>query len=294
MAENTFIKGRIIKGIGGFYYVRCDRNVYQCRARGKFKKNKIIPSVGDFVDIEIQKDGDAVVKKIYQRKNSFIRPPVSNIDMMVIVVSAGDPETELFTLDKLLVTAEKSDVEILICINKIDEQDTEKTELLLKIYSGLYPVVCVSAEHNIGIEEMKVMLQGKDVVLAGVSGVGKSTLLNRLHFDANMSTGEISSKTGRGKHTTRHVELFDTDSGFRIFDTPGFSSFDVPFMNEDELDELFPEIWKYSADCKYKNCSHINEPSCAVRDAVEEGLISRFRFESYKRLFNIIKDSNCF
>lgn len=277
--------GRIIKGIGGFYYVKCSEGVLQCRARGLFRKKGHTPSVGDFVEIRIPDTGDALISSIEERKNHFIRPPVSNVDVIVAVASVRDPETDFYTFDKVLVTAEKNDVDVIVCVNKTDKGTKEDIDLFRSIYEGIYPLVFINAASGEGVDDLKKLLKGKDSALAGASGVGKSTLTNRLLPQAGVETGSISDRTGKGKHTTRHVELFETDEGFSVFDTPGFTSFEDPDISEKELDTFYPEIEKYSGGCRYSDCSHISEPECEVRKAVGEGLIHSSRYGSYKRQF---------
>lgn len=280
------MKGTIVKGIAGFYYVKYEGKVYQCKARGLFKKDDIKPMVGDFVEFEhgAGEDDDGWITEILPRRNSFIRPPIANVDCFVIVMAAAHPKPNLDVMDKFLVMAEKSGTDIIVCINKTDLAKNETIERLKAIYGPIYPVVCLSGTRNEGIEELKAQLQetsGRHVALAGPSGVGKSTLLNCLIPGASAETGSISHKSKRGKHTTRHSELFDLGDGTMIFDTPGFTSFDILEADEDELQHLYPEIAPFAGRCKYDNCRHIKEPDCAVRSAIEEGKISQRRYESY-------------
>ena len=201
------IQGLIVKGIGGFYYVKTAEQIYQCRARGIFRDMGVTPMIGDNVDIEVQDDGDAVVDRIYPRKNEFLRPPVSNIDMMVVVAAAARPKPNTAVIDKLLVAAEKSSVEIMVCINKIDIADPQIVGGLREIYERIYPLVLASGKTGEGIEDLKKHLKGKKSAFAGPSGAGKSTLLNRLQPSIEAETGSVSSKTKRGRHTTRHETL---------------------------------------------------------------------------------------
>ena len=282
--------GLIVKGIGGFYYVLDDnKNVTQCRGRGSLKNDGITPCVGDQVDFEILEDGDGIVEKIYPRKNHFIRPPVSNIDLMAIVTTASNPKPVPYIIDKFLVMAERSGAEIIICINKADKAKKKVLNELLDIYSDIYPVHLISATDGQGIDELKEALKGKKCAFAGPSGVGKSTLINALDPNVKLETGEISKKTNRGKHTTRHVEIFELPFGGMIYDTPGFTSFDV-FENEVTLlQESFPEMRKLMGSCKYDDCLHIKEPECRVLEALEEGNISKSRYESYTRMIEEIR-----
>lgn len=274
--------GLIVKGIAGFYYVRTeDGTVYQCKARGVFKKDKITPMIGDVVDITVPEIGDAVIDRIHERKNEFIRPPVSNVDMFVIVTAIKDPDPVPAVLDKFLVMAEKSHTEIAICVNKTDLATSGEIEKLVSVYENLYPVFLVSAEKGIGIDKLEKHIAGKHAALAGPSGAGKSTILNALKETELMETGSVSHKTGRGRHTTRHVEIFEMPSGGMIFDTPGFTSFEVLDADEEELQFLYPEMKDFIGKCKYDNCRHLREPECAVRNAVSEGYISKERYRSY-------------
>lgn len=284
------MRGIVVKGIAGFYYVKADGNVYQCKARGIFKKDGIKVAVGDIVNIELNEGSDALITEIDPRKNSFIRPPIVNVDCMAVVFAAAEPDPSFPVIDKFLVMAEKSNTEIIICVNKVDLADDDKLKKIRDIYDGLYPMVFVSGAMGTGIEELKKLLEGKKCALAGPSGVGKSTILNALEPEAAVETGQISGKTKRGKHTTRHVEIFETDFGAMIFDTPGFTSFDVLEAEEDELAHYYPEMHKFLGKCRYDNCRHIKEPECAVREAVKEGEISKSRYRSYEEQINEIRE----
>lgn len=286
------MRGIVVKGIAGFYYVKADGNVYQCKARGIFKKDGIKVAVGDIVNIELNEGSDALITEIEPRKNSFIRPPIVNVDCMAVVFAAAEPDPSFPVIDKFLVMAEKSNTEIIICVNKVDLADDDKLKKIRDIYDGLYPIVFVSGANGTGIEELKKLLEGKKCALAGPSGVGKSTILNALEPKAAVETGQISGKTKRGKHTTRHVEIFDTDFGAMIFDTPGFTSFDVLEAEEDELAHYYPEMQKFLGKCRYDNCRHIKEPECAVREAVKAGEISKSRYRSYEEQINEIREKS--
>jgi ribosome small subunit-dependent GTPase A len=286
------IQGLIVKGIGGFYYVKTAEQIYQCRARGIFRDMGVTPMIGDNVDIEVQDDGDAVVDRIYPRKNEFLRPPVSNIDMMVVVAAAARPKPNTAVIDKLLVAAEKSSVEIMVCINKIDIADPQIVGGLREIYERIYPLVLASGKTGEGIEDLKKHLKGKKSAFAGPSGAGKSTLLNRLQPSIEAETGSVSSKTKRGRHTTRHVEIFDMDFGGMVYDTPGFTSFDTSDAGLEELHFLFPEMRPFIGKCRYDNCRHLKEPDCAVTAAVEAGKISRSRYDSYTAQYKDIEEKN--
>ena len=282
------MKGLIVKGIAGFYYVKADSEVFQCKARGVFKKDGIIPMIGDIVTIEVLPDGNAVINAIDERKNEFIRPPVSNVDGFVIVIAAAQPEPNLKIVDRFLAIAEKNKAEAVICVNKIDLAEEAKIKTIKEIYEGVYPVVFVSALSGDGIDTLKSLMKNEKYAFAGPSGAGKSTLLNALQPSAKAETGEISKKTSRGKHTTRHAEIFETEFGAMVYDTPGFTSFDVIDAEADELQHLYPEIEKLYGKCKYRNCMHIKETGCAVRDAVKSGIIHKSRYGSYKDMYEEI------
>ena len=286
------MKGLIVKGIGGFYYVKAGENVYQSRARGIFRDEGITPMIGDSVGFEVLDDGDAVIDEIYPRKNFFLRPPVSNIELMAVVTAAAKPKPNTVIIDKFLVAAEKAGTEIIVCINKTDIGDPVKIQDLADIYKGIYPVLLLSGKTGEGIDELKKYLAGKRSAFAGASGVGKSTLLNRLQPSIGAATGTVSDKTRRGRHTTRHVEIFDMDFGGMIYDTPGFTSFDTVDAEPEDLQYFFPEIAKYAGQCRYDNCRHLKEPECAVRGAVESGAINRSRYDSYVTQYNEITERN--
>lgn len=255
--------------------------VFQAKGRGKFKKDRFILAVGDRVELQVREDGDSVIESVYPRKNSFIRPPVANVDRFIITVTASKPAPDFGIIDRFLVTAEKAGAEAVICINKIDRADGEILAELKEVYEPLYPVATVSGRTGQNLEVLKNYIEGCSVAFAGPSGVGKSTIINRLIPGAAMETGRISRKTDRGRHTTRHVELFEAFGGM-VFDTPGFTSFDIPDMDERELSEYYPEIFKASEGCRFDDCMHLGEPGCRVKAEVEEGLISPSRYRSYK------------
>ena len=231
-----------------------------------------------------------MINSIYPRKNQFIRPPIANVDTFVVVFAASKPKPNLVLVDKFLVMAEMHGVEAVICINKSDLVSPEVLAEYRAIYGNIYPVIAVSARTGEGMDELKQAVSGKTAALAGPSGVGKSTIINALIPHANMETGSISEKTKRGKHTTRHVEIFRADGGGRIFDTPGFTSFEIMEAEEDNLMHYYPDIDRYSANCYYDNCRHLKEPSCAVREALNEGKIHRLRYESYAANMEEIKN----
>lgn len=298
------MKGLIVKGIAGFYFVKSGDKVFRCKARGIFKQRDMKPAVGDRVLMEMIPDNDdSLITDILPRKNSFIRPFIANVDCFAIVMAAARPDPVLQVLDKFLVMAEKSNTDIVICINKCDlALDTKKAkgrkaaeniENIRKIYEPIYPVVCIDSVNGTGFDKLEDLIKGRITALAGPSGVGKSTILNKLIPQAFAETGSISEKSQRGKHTTRHSELFtiNEEAGTMIFDTPGFTSFDILEADEDELQQLYPDIAKYLGKCRYNNCRHIAEPECEVIKAVKEGHIDINRYESYKALLQEIKES---
>lgn len=304
MSSSESLKGLIIKGIAGFYYVKSGDAVYRCKARGIFKQRDIKLSVGDHVMMEVIPDNDdSLITELLPRKNSFIRPFITNVDCFAVVTAAARPAPVLPVIDKLLVMAEKNDTDVILCINKCDLADKdgsskkrkiyETVEMLREMYEPVYPVVCLDSQNGIGFDDLREAIKGKTVALAGPSGVGKSTILNNLIPEAFAETGNISEKSQRGKHTTRHSELFviDEKENTMIFDTPGFTSFDILEAEEDELQHFFPEIAKYLGQCRYNDCRHIAEPECGVLKALSEGRINMSRYESYKAMLKEIKES---
>ncbi len=278
------MNGIIIKGIGGFYYVKtADGNIYECRARGIFRKNGIKPTVGDNVLFE-----NGSISEIEERRSYLIRPAVANIDNLIIVISAKNPMPDLMLTDKLTVMAEYCGITPIICINKTDLADSIN---IIKVYkSAGYRVITTSAVENIGTEELKEVISGKISAFAGLSGVGKSSILN-LISGVDTETGEIS-KIQRGRHTTRHVELFEIDNDTFVLDTPGFSSLalsDICDVKANELSEYYPEFKCVNEACRFKGCLHINEPDCAVKKLVDNGDIACSRYESYKDLYEQLK-----
>ena len=287
------MQGKIIKGIAGFYYVDSSDGVFQCKAKGIFRNKSIKPLVGDNVEFEIthEEDQEGNITEILERDNELIRPAVANIDQAMIVFALKAPNPNVNLLDKLLVCMEYQNIETIICFNKADIADKDFAEDLASIYRNAgYKVLFTSATENEGVEEVKKTLKGKSTVCAGPSGVGKSSMLNAIKEDAVMETGDISEKIGRGKHTTRHSEIFKTDDDTYVFDTPGFGSLFIPGMTKEKLEDCFPEFSLYTNECRFIGCAHINEPDCAVKEALEENKIAESRYESYKAFYEELKE----
>ncbi len=289
--------GKILKGIGGFYYVKCtDGKLYECRARGKFRKNDIKPQIGDNVTIEpTGEEGIGSIIDIHPRSNTFIRPPVSNIDQMVIVCSLKDPEPDTMFIDKMLAVLSLNNTPAILCFNKCDISDADTIDTYYNIYTKAgYKVYIISTKTGEGIKEFKSAISGKTTAFAGFSGVGKSSLLNSVLDGYQMQTGDVSQRLKRGKHTTRHVEIFkadnfDTDTF--IADTPGFSMLEIPqSVDHSELKNLFSEFVEYEKNCKFAGCDHNTNKFCGVFDAVSGGLIPKSRYLNYVTLYNELKE----
>lgn len=286
--------GKILKGIAGFYYVHgTDGNLYECKAKGIFRNKNVKPLVGDDVEISIldeaEKKGN--IDQIYSRKNALIRPLVANVDQALVLFSITHPEPNLNLLDRFLVMMGVQEVPVKICFNKIDLVDDEKILFMKNIYKEAgYPVYFTSTYEKKGMEEVRDLLQGKTTVLAGPSGVGKSSLINLICPKADMETGNISEKIQRGKHTTRHSELFGVGKETYMMDTPGFSSIYIENMECGELKAYFPEFNAYEEACRFLGCVHIGEKTCGVKDAVENGKINRNRYENYRLLYQELKE----
>lgn len=287
--------GIIIKGIGGFYYVETAEGIYECKARGLFRKQKMTPLAGDRCKISTMPDMTGYIEEICPRKNSFVRPPVANVDLIYIVCAAASPDPMPILIDKLSVVALKEGAEARIIINKMD-LEKEDTALLADAYCKAgFKVYTVSAENGDGVQEIKTDMNGKISVFAGCSGVGKSSLLNSMFPEINQKTGGVSEKIKRGKHTTREVSLIKLPDGGYIADTPGFSELEMAELTnieKEELFEFFPEIEEHSGGCNFRDCRHINEPGCSVKQAVEDGGISPLRYESYKEIFKQLGEIN--
>lgn len=285
-----YMDGRILKGIGGFYYVDTTQGLVECKARGKFRKTIGKPIVGDLVELEVQPDGTGYLLEIRSRKNSLIRPAVANLDLIVVVATEASPKTEPFLIDKVIAIAENKGIEPCVVLNKCD---LDPSDALYQIYKSVgIPVFRLSAQTGQGIAALRTYLQGKAAAFAGNSGVGKSSLLNCLIPDFGAETGAISNRIGRGKHTTRHVELVPYQGGY-IADTPGFSSFDTEQMDlvlREDLQYAFREFEPYLMQCQFTGCAHVKEKGCAIRAAVAAGEISQSRYDSYVKLYESVKD----
>ena len=284
------MKGKIIKGIGGFYYIKTDEGLIECKARGKFRHKDMKPMVGDNVRIEVE-NGKGVIEDIYKRTSSLIRPTVANVTLAFVVFAIKNPDLNFDLLNRFLVLCESSNIKVVVCLNKVDLVDkNEKEELREKINDIGYEVLFINAKEGIGVEDLKEMMEGNVTVLCGPSGAGKSTLINTLTAREHMETGKVSDKIGRGKHTTRHSELIEVADGF-IVDTPGFSTLEVSFIAKDDLKYAFPDFKDYNDCCKFRGCMHYKEPSCALKDAVEQGKVNKYRYEFYIRtLKEILKE----
>ena len=284
------MQGKIIKGIAGFYYVYVENSgTYECKAKGIFRNQSIKPLVGDNVEIDIidkqEKVGNVV--NILPRNNELIRPAVANIEQAMIIFAVKQPNPNLNLLDKFLVMMEYQNIDTVICFNKTDIGDDSFMEKLRWIYTSAgYTVVFASTTDNKGIEEVKGLLHGKSTVLAGPSGVGKSSMLNVLTNNYTMETGGVSQKIGRGRHTTRHSEIFAIAKDTYVFDTPGFSSLFVPGMTKEALEDCFPEFEEYKNKCRFIGCAHINEPDCQIKEAVADGHISDSRYRNYQLMYD--------
>ncbi len=286
--------GRIVKALSGFYYINAEDGLVECRARGKFRLDGISPLVGDLADFSPEPGCKGTITKIHPRRNSFARPAVANLDCMVVLASAVNPVTDPFLIDRVTALAENADCEVIICINKADLDPGDK---LYAIYTQTpYTLIRTSAETGEGSCALKEAIRGKVCAFTGNSGVGKSSLLNTISDALQIQVGEVSEKLGRGRHTTRHVELFSLGEGTYIADTPGFSSFDMErteHIPKERLQHCFGEFAPYLCHCRFDDCAHLKEPGCAVLAAVANGKISPSRHESYARLYGIaaqIKD----
>ena len=285
--------GKIIKGIAGFYYVNDGENrVYQCRAKGIFRNRKMKPLVGDNVEFSIldEEAGEGNIDEILPRKNALVRPAAANVDQALVLFALTQPSPNLNLLDRFLVMMALEEIPVVICFNKADLGDGAMEEEYKKIYEGAgYEVHFISARADLGMDQVRELLRGRTTVLAGPSGVGKSSLTNRIQPEASMETGGISRKIERGKHTTRHSELFFVEKDTYMMDTPGFSSMYTPEIEASELKEFFPEFAEFEDECRFLGCVHIGERVCGVKEAVKEGKISPSRYENYRLIYEELK-----
>ena len=288
------MKGKIIKGIAGFYYVDVvESGLYECKAKGIFRKEKVRPLVGDEVEIEVldevKRTGN--IERLLPRRNELVRPAVANIDQALVIFAVTDPKPHFNLLDRFLVMMERKEIPVVLCFNKRDIAKPEEAGKLREIYDVCgYPLLLVSALKEENVDKLREILRGKTTVAAGPSGVGKSSLVNLLQPEARMETGSISRKIARGKHTTRHSDLIGIEEGSYILDTPGFSSLYVNDFEKEELKLYFREFVPFEGHCRFNGCSHVHEPGCAVKNAVEEGRIHRIRYENYLEMYRELRD----
>lgn len=290
------MRGKIIKGIAGFYYVSTvESGTYACKARGIFRKDKKKPLPGDDVEIVVthEQDREASIIRIEPRKNELIRPAVANVDQAAVLFALRDPDPDQLMIDRFLVMMERQNVPAFIILNKSDLADPEEISRWKEIYcaSG-YEVLICSAEKEHGMDAILERLRGKVTVAAGPSGVGKSTITNLMQKEIVMETGSISKKLGRGRHTTRHTELIPLDHASYLCDTPGFTSLQLPELPKETLEQYFPEIRAHASGCRFVGCAHIHEPDCAVKQAVEESQISSERYQSFVRLYRELEEQD--
>lgn len=286
--------GKIIRGIAGFYYVHVPKiGILECKAKGAFRNNKIKPLVGDNVDVEILDKEKMLgnISEILERKNSIIRPSVANVDQAVVIFAASFPKPNLNLLDRFLLMMQTQNVPTAICFNKSDDIAAEELEAYAAHYANTdCEVFCTSTVTGDGVKGFREHIIGKTTVLAGPSGVGKSSLMNVLFPEADMEIGAISEKIKRGKHTTRHSELFSLGDDTYVMDTPGFTSLRLPELEKEEIKDYYPEFDEYIGECRFQGCVHISEPDCAVKKAVEEKKISEIRYENYKKFYEEINN----
>jgi len=276
--------GIIFKALSGFYYVQSAGSIIECRARGKFRLENVTPLVGDHVEFKATEQGKGILVSVFPRKNEFVRPPIANIDKMVIIASAAIPITDPYLIDRMTAIAQKNHCESVICINKLDLNPAKR---LYEIYSAAgFTTVRTSAETGKGMDKLKAAIAGSVCAFTGNSGVGKSSILNTLEPGLTISVGDVSKKLGRGRHTTRHVELFKISCGAIIADTPGFSAFDTGRLAaKQDLQYLFPDFEPFLGQCRFLDCAHIKEPGCRVIEALHAGDLQKTRWDSYVRLY---------
>jgi len=289
-------EGIILKGVGGFYEVLDEndlQSIYTCKVRGVFRKNELTPLPGDRVVFKIldEKKKEGHIEKIADRRNSFIRPPVANIDQLAIVMAVNSPEPDLMLVDKLIISCQAKDIRPLIIINKTDLDEGGSVDELRKIYEPTgFPIIMLSKFLKESYDKLHQELIGYTTAFAGQSGVGKSTILNMIMDNWLMETGDVSEKIKRGKHTTRHVQLFRLDNGGFILDTPGFSSYSLSEINHQELDSYYPDFKDCLGLCRFKGCSHRNEPGCAVKELCSQGKLDKGRYNRYVELYGELKE----
>jgi len=281
------MQGTIVKGIAGFYYVKTtDNRLIECKARGKFRFDELTPMVGDIVEITENKE-KGVIEAVLPRKSQLARPAVANITQALIVFAYRSPDINLELLNRFLVLCEYNNLKVTVCLNKSDLDEGKNKEIIEMVHSAGYDLISLSAVSGGGISPVREKLKGNITVFCGPSGVGKSTLLNAIAGKGLMETGDISARLGLGKHTTRHSELIEVEEGF-IVDTPGFSSLDIDYIKREELQYTFPEFQDFIGKCRFTGCIHHKEPGCAVKDAVEKGIISKLRYEFYIKMLEEI------
>jgi ribosome biogenesis GTPase len=283
--------GVILRTYNSFYYVKTNDKVIMCTLRGRFKKEKFSLLVGDEVEYDITENDKGIIEKILPRRSMLQRPMIANIDQVIITFAAVSPDINTVLVDRFLVLAEMSSLDIVLCINKMDLADSAELQPILELYRSIgYPVIALSAKMGIGVNELRNVLFGKISVFAGPSGAGKSTILNSIEEGLTLVTGEVSEKIGRGKHTTRFAELLPISSGGFVVDTPGFSFTEFDNVKKNELMHYFPEIAAVAHECKFNTCLHLKEPQCAVKQSVAEGRIQEQRYHSYTEILAEIQD----
>lgn len=289
------MQGKIMKGIAGFYYVHVEGyGVYECKAKGIFRKEGVKPLVGDNVELDVLDEAEKLgnIRQILPRKSALLRPAVANVDQALVLFAIVKPNPNFNLLDRFLIHMERQQLPTVICFNKEDIASDQEKEALRRSYETCgYQVLFISVLENRGVEQVKTILEGKTTTLAGPSGVGKSSLINRLAPHISMETGEISEKIARGRHTTRHSEIIPLGRETYIMDTPGFTSLAIPDITKEELGGYYPEFQEYEPFCKFRGCAHLSEPSCGVKEAVEAGKISQVRYENYKILYRELQET---
>lgn len=288
------MRGKIIRGIAGFYYVHVpEKGILECKAKGIFRKNNLKPLVGDWVEVSLldEENKKGNIDEVLGRSNELIRPAVANIDQALVIFAIKKPEPNLNLLDRFLIMMQQKEIPCVLVFNKSDLVTEEEKEKLREIYSGSgCEILFVSAKQDEGIEEIRNVLKGKTSTVAGPSGVGKSSIINKLQSGVSMETGSISEKIERGKHTTRHTEFISIGEDTFIMDTPGFSSLAVFDMEKEELEQFYPEFDEYRDTCRFNGCSHTHEPGCSVKEAIQEGKISEARYENYQLIYEELKN----